>query len=184
MNSKILTVLTHLELLKKTEEYWNVDWNSGQFLHQLVLAKQPHTILEIGTSTGFSAIWMASALPASGKLITIDVSKSRHAVAKAAFAESGLTNINAILGHAPEVFVDLKNERFDLIFIDCAKNYYLEFFQYLEPQMNPGCVVIADNMVSHGEYMSEYFAYVRGDTARFMSTLVPIGSGMEMTTVI
>lgn len=184
MNNTVLAVLTQLEHLKKTAQHWNVDWNSGQFLHQIVLARQAHTILEIGTSTGFSAIWMASALPASGKLITIDVSKSRHAVAKAAFAESGLTNISAVLGHAPEVFVDLKNERFDLIFIDCAKNYYLEFFQYLEPQMNPGCVVIADNMVSHGEYMSEYFGYVRGDTTRFVSTLVPIGSGMEMTTVI
>jgi predicted O-methyltransferase YrrM len=173
--------LLHLESLKSTDQFWNIDWDSGQFLHQLVLAKQPKNILEIGTSTGFSAVWMASALYPGATLTTIDASKKRHPISQQAFEMSELDCITGIFGHAPEVFDRLSGQQFDMIFIDCAKNYYLQFFQYLQPQMNPGCIVLADNMISHGQYMAQYFEYVRNHE-QFVSTLVSIGSGMEMTT--
>lgn len=183
LDENILKTLEKLDKLNKENQFWNIDWQSGQFLLQICKMKNAENILEIGTSTGFSTIWLASGNKNS-QVTTIESSKKRYPMALEHFKEAGLeNNINLLVGHAPEILNEVLDQKFDVVFIDCSKKYYLEIFKILENNLNIGGCIIADNMISHGIYMEEYFKYVK-ENPKFISTLIPIGAGMEISTKI
>ena len=123
----------------------------GSVLAMLVRMMQPQRILEIGTFTGYSAIWMASALPEGGKLITLDVNEELQEMVQRYIQRAHLESvIEPILGDATEIIPTLK-ETFDLVFIDADKANYLRYYDLVFDKVRPGGFIIADNVLWHGK---------------------------------
>lgn len=129
--------------------------SQGKLLMLLAQMQGARRILEIGTLGGYSAIWLARALPPGGRLITLEMDPKHAEVARANFARAGLAErIELRLGSALETLPILAAEApepFDLIFLDADKQGYTEYFGWALKLSRPGAVILADNVVREGE---------------------------------
>jgi len=132
----------------------NVSPVQGKFLHLLVRLQGARNILEIGTLGGYSAIWLARALPAGGRLITLEANPKHADVARANIARAGLAEVVELrLGKALDTLPQLDQENrgpFDLIFIDADKPGYPDYLPWALKLSRPGSLIIADNVVRKG----------------------------------
>ena len=126
----------------------------GKLLHLLARACNARQILEIGTLGGYSTIWLARALPAGGRVITLEADPKHAEVARANFALAGLAGmIELRLGPALESLPKLAAEGrgpFDLIFIDADKANMREYFEWALKLSRAGSVILADNVIRNG----------------------------------
>ena len=129
--------------------------NQGKFLQLLVQLRGARRILEIGTLGGYSSIWMARALPADGRLTTLEFSPKHAEVARANIARAGLEKIVEIrVGPALETLSKMEKEGtepFDLIFIDADKPNNPNYLPWALKFSRPGTLLIGDNIVREGE---------------------------------
>jgi predicted O-methyltransferase YrrM len=128
--------------------------NQGKLLELLARVQGASRILELGTLGGYSTIWLARALPESGRIVTLE-SEPRHAeVARSNIARAGFSDVVDLrVGPALETLPRLLDEGlgpFDLIFIDADKKTYPDYFGWSLRLSRPGTVVIADNVVRNG----------------------------------
>jgi predicted O-methyltransferase YrrM len=125
----------------------NVPEGDGRILYDLIIKNQYKKALEIGTSTGHSAIWMAWALSKTGgKLITIEIDEGRYRQARANFKEAGLSAyIDARLADAHRLVNDLAGP-FDFVFIDADKNWYVNYARAVIPKLETGGCLAAHNV--------------------------------------
>ena len=132
----------------------SVSPSQGKLLHLLARAQGARTILEIGTLGGYSAIWLARALPAGGSLITLEAEPRHAEVARANLARVGLADIAEVrLGPAQDTLPKLQaagDGPFDLIFIDADKPGYPDYLPWSVRLSRPGSMIIADNVVRGG----------------------------------
>ena len=132
----------------------NVAPNQGKWLHLLARLHGAHRILEIGTLGGYSTLWLARALPAAGKLVTLELEPRHAEVARANFLRAGLTDqIELRVGSAIDSLAQLAAERaepFDLIFIDADKASAADYFAWAMKLSRLGSVIIVDNVVRKG----------------------------------
>jgi predicted O-methyltransferase YrrM len=136
----------------KNGPYWIVGHESGRMLQWLVRVLQPEVLVEVGTSVGYSAIWMATALEANGKgkIWTIESHSGRFEKAQANIAKAGMTlYIEQILGHAPEVFEDNIPDEVQMAFFDATKMETKSFFEAVFPRMKSGGMIVVDNVTTH-----------------------------------
>jgi len=127
----------------------------GRLLSLLSQLKQPKTILEVGTFTGYATLCLAEGLPADGKIITIDKNEEFKVIQDKYFELSPYrSQIHQLLGNAREIIPEL-NEKFDLVFIDADKRYYPEYYDMLLPKMNKGGLILADNVLWYGKVIKE-----------------------------
>jgi predicted O-methyltransferase YrrM len=140
----------------------NVPWQDGQLLHDLVLKHRYTRALEIGTSTGHSAIWIAWALAKTGgKLVTLEIDPARHAAALKNFEEAGVAPfIDARLGDAHELVKALPGP-FDFVFSDADKDWYTQYFKDVEPKLVPGACFTAHNVNRPGGPAAAFLDYVK-----------------------
>ena len=132
----------------------NVAPNQGKLLMLLAQAQGARNILEIGTLGGYSTIWLARALPAGGRLITLEFDPKHAEVARANIERAGLADVVEVrLGRALDTLKQLAAENrgpFDLIFIDADKPGYPDYFPWALKLSRPGSMIIADNVVRNG----------------------------------
>jgi predicted O-methyltransferase YrrM len=132
----------------------NVAPNQGKFLYLLARIRGCKKILEIGTLGGYSTIWLARALPADGRLVTLEFDPKHAAVARENFNRAGLAGrIDLRVGRAIEHLPKLASENaapFDLIFIDADKQSTADYFSWALKLSRPGTVIIVDNVVRDG----------------------------------
>jgi caffeoyl-CoA O-methyltransferase len=132
----------------------NVAPNQGKLLHILALASGARSILEIGTLAGYSTIWLARALPADGKLITLEADPKHAAVARANIARAGLEQVAEVrIGKALDTLPQLASEGrgpFDLVFIDADKANTAAYFVWALKLTRPGSLIVVDNVVRDG----------------------------------
>lgn len=153
----------------------SVSANQGKFLQ--VLAKLCHAkkILEIGTLAGYSTIWMARALPADGKLISLELDPHHAEVAKRNISAAGLGDIVEIrIGKAMDTLQQLINEGagpFDMIFIDADKPPYKEYFELSLKLSRPGTLIIADNVIRDGKVLLDKTDEMAEGAKRFNAAL-------------
>lgn len=126
----------------------------GKFLQLLARLKSARLILEIGTLGGYSTIWLARALPAGGRLLTLEVNPQYAEVARANIARANLSDLVELrLGPALQTLPQLADEGrgpFDLIFIDADKPSTADYFLWALKLSRPGSLIIADNVVRNG----------------------------------
>lgn len=132
----------------------NVSPAQGKLLHLLARVQGARTILEIGTLGGYSTIWLARALPADGRLVTLEADPAHAAVARANFDRAGLSAVVDLrLGRALETLPQLAAEVFgsvDLCFIDADKPSTPDYFRWALRFARPGGLIIVDNVVRGG----------------------------------
>ncbi|MFF3005563.1 O-methyltransferase [Kitasatospora sp. NPDC057940] len=128
--------------------------NQGKLLHLLALTQGARRILEVGTLGGYSAIWLARALPADGTLITLEIDPKHAEVAQGNIARAGLEKVAEVrLGRAADslaALVEQGVEPFDLVFIDADKPSNPEYFRRALQLTRPGSLIIVDNVVRGG----------------------------------
>ena len=123
--------------------------------------KKPENILEIGTGVAYSAIFMASLLPPEGRIVTIENYEERILKARENIKNSGFEGkIRVVEADAADVLPGLE-ERFDLIFLDAAKGQYILFLPRILELMEPGSVLIADNVLQDGEIVRSRYVTAR-----------------------
>lgn len=135
----------------------------GAFLGVMAHAVGARRILEIGTLAGYSAIWLARALPEGGRLVTIEAHPRHAEVARANFARAGLTKrIDLRVGPALEILpqlvdADLKagGQAFDLVFVDADKENNAAYADWAATLLRPGGLMIVDNVVRDGHILHE-----------------------------
>lgn len=142
---------------------WNVPYQDGKVLYNLIINNGYRSALEIGTSTGHSAIWMAWALSKTGgKLITIEIDEGRYRKALENFKKIGLEGIiDARLGDAHHLVKDLEGP-FDFIFSDADKEWYSQYFKDIDPKLVRGGCFTAHNVTHAYGDIKRFLDYVRG----------------------
>jgi predicted O-methyltransferase YrrM len=127
----------------------------GKFLEMISCLMQPRRILEIGTFTGYSALCLAKGLLKDGKLHTIEMRDEDASVARANFSRSNaLEKIILHVGNALDLLPGLQ-ETWDLVFIDADKVNYINYYQLVLPFVRPGGVILADNVLFHGQVLRQ-----------------------------
>src|SRR6266487_2028422 len=123
----------------------------GKFLQVLVATINARTILELGALSGYSGIWLASALPSSGRLITLESNPLHVQVTRRAFSEARLADRTEVReGKALDLLPQLEGQPFDFIFIDADKINYVEYLNWALKLSRPGSIIVADNCIPSG----------------------------------
>ena len=143
---------THLEVLQPRMLSGHLQ---GRLLSLLSSLLKPKRILEIGTYTGYSALCLAEGLPNDGKLITIDVNEELQARVQGYFNDSSYKGqIEYHIEDAMELIPSLP-DMWDLVFIDADKKNYLNYYDLVIERMNPGGIILADNILWSGKVIDE-----------------------------
>jgi predicted O-methyltransferase YrrM len=162
--SEAARVLKSLERMAKNQFVPSIGPVKGEIIAAIIKKYKPKNILEIGTLYGYSAILMADKLPEDGKLITIEVDKLIADIARKNIADAGLLDrkIDVIVANALEIIPNL-DWKFDLLFLDAAKDEYLKYLKLSEKKLTKGSVIIADNVEVSKDEMLDYLEYVRNN---------------------
>jgi predicted O-methyltransferase YrrM len=156
----------------------NITRDTGELLSVLVRVMNAKRVLEIGTSNGYSTLWLASAVRAiDGSVTTVERSEYKLKLAAENFARSGLASvITQIREDAGHVLASAGGGVFDLIFLDSDRIQYSGWWPDIKRVLRPGGLLVVDNALSHVEEMAPFVAIVKADT-EFITSLVPIGNG-------
>jgi len=156
--------------------------NTGRLLNILARSLEAPTILELGTSFGYSGIWLAEAARATGgRLITMELHGYKSAYARDMAEKAGLAgHVDFRVGDAVAMIADLAG-KVDFVLVDLWKDLYLPCLEAFYPKLNPGAIVVADNMIRPGnEDVRRYGRAVRA-LPGMTSVLLPVGSGIEVS---
>jgi caffeoyl-CoA O-methyltransferase len=165
----------------------------ARFLHVIVAAVRPARVVEVGTAIGFSTLWMATALPADGRIDTIDPDRSRTDRARRYWIRAQVgdrirVNNEPALRVLPRLATGI-----DLAFIDAVKTEYSAYLEALVPRMRPGGVILADNLlwsgrIAAGEHDADTDALRAFNEsflhhARLDATILPLGDGLGFAVI-
>ena len=173
-----------------------IDPSQCYFLHLIIKISNIKNVLEIGTFTGLSALSISLALPDDGKLIALDKNEETNNVAKSFFKKANQDHkIKTIIKPALESLEELKNDKFDMVFIDADKMNYKEYYERSLKLVGKGGLIIIDNVLWHGEVadkynldkytinIREFNSYVSKDN-RVEQIIIPLGDGMTVCRVL
>ena len=162
----------------RSKRMLNITRDTGEMLAVLIKATGSRRILEIGTSNGYSTLWLAEAAQSiGGSVTTIERSEFKIALAKTNFERSGLNHvIHQIHDEAGSVLPGLPDSQTDLIFLDSYRTDYPAWWPHIRRALRPGGLLVVDNALTHREDLHPFVHLVEGD-AEFSSCLVPIGHG-------
>jgi len=157
---------------------------TGQFLFDLVAPQTDCEVLEIGGSRGYSTIWLAAGLRYfGGRILSLEADPVKAEAWRANIVEAGLEEIAELLeGDAFETLPKI-DDVFDIVFIDAEKDDYERLFALARDKVEPGALIVADNVLSHAETLAEYSAARQADPS-LVSTTVPLDRGLELSVVL
>jgi predicted O-methyltransferase YrrM len=176
---KYESVLKRLE--KTAKQYTNIAPENGQFLSILIRSIRAQNVLEVGTSNGYSTIWLAAALEETGgRLITLEFNPKRAEDAHTYINEAGLDEIVEIrVGNALDE-IPKCDATFDLVFLDAQKDEYRRYLELALPNIRPGGLVVADDTVTMRDEMLDYVEFVF-NTPLLNSVDIPLDDGIILS---
>jgi len=174
-----------------------IDSAVGRLLETMVMATSARNVLEIGTANGYSALWLAQSLPADGRLISIELDRSRAQLARDHFTEAGLENRASVMVGDSALLIHKIAGPFDLIFNDGDKRQYPQLLDRLVKLLRPGGVLITDNVLWDGEVVPGLVSLPNRSTeetkaiatynqqlatdARLLTSFLPLRDGVAMS---
>ena len=163
----------------RRERLRNVEPESARLLGVLIRALQPRDVLELGTSNGYSTIWLAdAAMAVAARFISVEVDAGRAAQAEQNLQRAGLRDhIELRLQDALQTLAHAPDSSWDLIFLDAERPAYTSYWPDLLRTLRPGGLLVVDNAISHEHELTEFRELVEQED-RVMDSLVPIGAGM------
>ncbi|MDN4056403.1 class I SAM-dependent methyltransferase [Massilia sp. YIM B02763] len=155
----------------------NITPDTGEFLAVLVKATAARRILELGTSNGYSTLWLADAAAGiGGAVTTVEMAQAKIDMARANFERAGLADrITQLGGDAGTVLRGMEDGEFDLVFLDSQRSSYIGWWPDLQRVLRNGGLLVVDNATSHAPEMEGFVAAVQ--RAGFTTSLVPVGKG-------
>lgn len=176
MNQIIIDKLKKLE--ETSSEFWNIPPESGNHLNLIIKAAKYKNIVEVGTSNGYSAIWLAEAIKETGGHITgIEFSQERLNMAENNLKECGLADYVTIKqGSALDILADL-HEIYDLVFIDANKKEYIKYYEILDKKLRSGGMIVADNVTSHQNKVQDFLDAINNNQ-NYQVSYLPFGGGL------
>ncbi|MGV2950143.1 O-methyltransferase [Acinetobacter sp. AGC35] len=170
-----------LKQADRLHRYRNIEPESGQFLSMLIRAQQSKSILEIGTSTGYSTLWLAEAARQTQAMITtLEVDAKRVTQAKQYATEIDLADLINFKVIDAQVYLEAEQEIFDFILLDAERDAYVSYWPHLSRLLKAkGGLLVVDNVISHAAEVEEFIALIQQDP-RFIMSIVPIGAGLLM----
>ncbi|MGY3942988.1 O-methyltransferase [Aeromonas tecta] len=156
----------------------NITRDTGELLAVLVQTRGAAAVLEIGTSNGYSTLWLAQAAQRlGGRVTTIERDEDKLALAGRNFRRAGLdVVITQLAGEADVLLPTLPAAGYQLIFLDSDRQQYQAWWPEIRRLLAPRGLLVVDNAISHQGEMQEWMAQVRGDP-EFVTSLVPVGKG-------
>jgi predicted O-methyltransferase YrrM len=156
----------------------NITRETGEFLSMLVRLQGAQRVLEIGTSNGYSTLWLADAISGHGGTIeTVEKNPEKTRLARANFGRSGLSRfIHLAEADAAEVLPAAADAIYDFVFLDSERTEYPSWWPHVLRVLRPGGLVVCDNAISHAHELEEFTAAVRRTPGCSMC-LVPVGKG-------
>lgn len=182
INDRIHGVIERLEAFMETvDDALPLPREAAEFVHALTLALRARVAVEIGTSYGYSGLWIASAVAyRGGKLITIDHDERKTEAARRTFEEAGLADaVEFKTGKALDLLGDI-NDPIDFVLNDADKANCGEYARILAPKLSERGVLLTDNTRTHADELADFIQWIR-KRAEFVSTGIPIGNGMELS---
>jgi predicted O-methyltransferase YrrM len=165
----------------KAEVYMPISARGGLLLYNLIRAARPATVIEFGTSFGISTLYLAAAVRdnGTGRVISTELSASKAAAARRAFAETGLADLITVLeGDARDTLAQVAAP-VEFVLLDGWKDLCLPVLRLLERKLPPGTTVIADDVDQ--EDLQPYLNYVRDPRNGYLSVTFPVEDGMEIS---
>jgi len=193
LDDRVLAVLARLEEEDRAERdagapaasrSRQVEPTTGRFLFALAAAQAGVEVLEIGGSRGYSSIWLAAgARGLGGRVTSLEHDPEKCVAWRANVTEAGLEEWAELI--EGDAFATLRGSEdvFDLVFLDAEKDDYEALFALARPLLEPGAIVVADNVLSHADTLSAYSAARQAEPA-VSSVTVPLDRGLELTTVL
>lgn len=175
-----ITTQTLAELEKTQKEFWNIPRKTGVLINTFIKMMNIQNALEIGTSNGYSGLWITKALKKTGGMLTtIEYYDKRQSIAIENFKKCGVNDIvRPLQGDACTLLQALDNtEKFDFVFIDANKREYVKYFELIKPHLTPKAIIIADNIISHAEKVQTFIDAVDADN-EFQYEIVEVPGGI------
>ena len=186
MNETVRAVLDRLESrdalereasVPRSQRLRQITPDVGRFLHTLVLAARPRTIVEVGTSGGYSTIWLAIAARSVGaSVVTLEIDPAKVQTATVNLRDAALEGVVTLVQGDAFAYLRERKEPVDFVFLDAENEDYLEFLDLIVPLLAPGGLLVADNLISHAQDLAAFRQRALSD-ARLSAVVVPIGRG-------
>ena len=193
LDDRVREVLARLEAedaqereagLPPAERARQVAATTGRFLFSLVAPQSDCGVLELGGSRGYSTIWLAAGVRLfSGRVVSLEHDPRKIEAWRRNVADAGLDDwAQLVEGDAFETLPEIEDV-FDVVFIDAEKDDYERLFALARTKVEPGAIVVADNVLSHVDTLGAYSAARQSDTD-LVSVTVPLDRGLELSTVL
>ena len=177
--------MTDSEMQEHLDEFLlSVGPATGQLLNLLAKQSEAKTILEVGSSYGYSTVWLAEAARQNrGKVISLEIHSGKQESARSSIKKAGLDGfVDFRLGDARDLLAKLKG-KVDFVLLDLWKNLYIPCFDLFYPKLSASALVVADNMTypeSSRKHAEAYRKHIRKKSG-IQSVLLSVGSGLELT---
>ena len=175
-----ITTNTLTELEKTQKDFWNIPRKTAVLINTFIKMMNIQNALEIGTSNGYSGIWIAKALKKTGgRLTTIEFYDKRQSVAIDNFKKCSVDDIiRPLQGSACDIIESfLPDEKFDFVFIDANKREYIKYFELIKPHLTEKALIVADNITSHAEKVQTFIDAIDADD-EFQYEIVEVPGGI------
>ena len=193
LDDRVRTVLDRLERedaaerergLPPEQRARQVEATTGRFLFSLVAPQTDCEVLELGGSRGYSSIWLAAGVrQLAGRVLSVEHDPAKAEAWRANVAEAGLEEWAELReGDAFELLPAI-DDVFDVVFLDAEKDDYEELFRLAREKLEPGALVVADNVLSHPDPLAIY-SEARQEDPTLSSVTVPLDRGLELTVVL
>jgi predicted O-methyltransferase YrrM len=193
LDDRVRAVLTRLEAEDADERARNVPREqrarqvartTGQFLFAYVAPQTDCEVLEIGGSRGYSTIWLAAGVRnRGGRVLSLENDPAKIEAWRSNIDEAGLSDwAELVEGDAFETLRRI-DDVFDVVFLDAEKDDYEELFRLAREKVEPGALVVADNVLSHPDPLARYSAARQADPT-LVSVTLPLDRGLELSTIL
>lgn len=162
----------------RTERRRNLEPESARVLHALVTGISPTAVLELGTSNGYSTIWLADALADGTPFTTVDNDPGRAGEATGNIAAAGFSDaVTQVTGDGLRVLEDAADGAFPFIFLDAERTLYVDWWPHLQRVLADGGLLVVDNVLSHADQVTAFRALVDAADG-YRSLVLPVGAGL------
>jgi predicted O-methyltransferase YrrM len=170
------------EIKARDRDLLAVSEEDGRFLRVLVATRGTRRALEIGTASGYSAIWMALGLrETGGHLVTIEYDQARAREASDHLRRAGLSDITTVVSGDAFAEIPKLAGTFDFVFLDAWKRDYRRFFDLVYPRLDRGGVFVAHNVLNKRDEMEDFLATIWNHPALWTTIVAPSGEGMSIS---
>jgi predicted O-methyltransferase YrrM len=165
----------------RLDRFRNVEPDTAELLGVLIRATGARRILELGTSNGYSTIWLADAAQATaGRVVSVDVDVDRTELARANLAAAGLSDrVELRTADAGSILAGTPDAAWEFVFLDAERPAYPGYLADLVRTLAPRGVLAIDNVISHADELTQFTALIEREPA-LTQTVVPVGAGLRL----